>query len=88
VLTDGFKGPYTWGKDFFEIGIFPNRLTPVGTAEQEGLLNYAYSFSKGCSLQLTTSANGHSCTAWVIYNENMDYLHCNDLSWGGKTKCE
>ena len=25
---------------------------------------------------------------WVIYNENRDYLKCNDLSWDGKTKCD
>lgn len=30
---------------------------------------------------------GGGCTAWVIFNENMDYLHCDDLSWNGKTKC-
>ncbi len=28
------------------------------------------------------------CAAWVIYNENLDYLHCNDLAWDGKTKCD
>ena len=25
--------------------------------------------------------------AWVILNENMDYLKCKDLSWNGKNKC-
>ncbi len=31
---------------------------------------------------------GQGCTAWVIYNKNMDYLHCPDeLSWDGKHKC-
>jgi hypothetical protein len=28
------------------------------------------------------------CTAWIIYNENMDYLHCAGLSWGGKLRCD
>src|SRR5574344_1422927 len=27
------------------------------------------------------------CTAWAIYNGNMDYLHCSDLSWSGKREC-
>ncbi len=31
---------------------------------------------------------GYGCTAWVVYNENMDYLHCDDLSWDGKHKCD
>ena len=33
-------------------------------------------------------ANGNGCTAWVIINENMDYLHCSDLSWTGKHSCK
>ncbi len=31
--------------------------------------------------------NYSRCTGWVIKNGNMDYLHCNDLSWTGKQKC-
>lgn len=32
--------------------------------------------------------NRSHCTAWVIRNENMDYLKCPDeLSWDGKHKC-
>ena len=31
--------------------------------------------------------NYSRCTPWVIVNSNMDYLHCNDLDWNGKTKC-
>ncbi len=31
---------------------------------------YTNSFEKGC-LELFTK-----CTAWIIYNDNMDYLHC------------
>lgn len=32
--------------------------------------------------------SGRGCAAWVIVNENMDYLHCNDLNWNTKTKCK
>lgn len=32
--------------------------------------------------------NGMKCAAWVVYNENMDYIRCKDLSWNGKTKCD
>ncbi len=29
------------------------------------------------------------CTGWVLYKENLDYLHCrNDLSWNEKQKCD
>jgi len=32
--------------------------------------------------------NRRACTAWVIENGNMDYLHCDDLDWETKTKCD
>jgi hypothetical protein len=35
-----------------------------------------------------SSASHQGCTAWILYNENMDYLLCDDLSWGGKTRCD
>ena len=44
-------------------------------------------FENTCNLGKTVNTNGRGCTAWVIYKENMDYLHCNDLSWNGKSKC-
>jgi len=32
---------------------------------------------------------GRGCTAWVIQNKNMDYLHCRDkLSWTGARSCK
>lgn len=42
------------------------------------------SFDNEC-LQKTS---GFGCTAWVIYNSNMDYMHCSDISWDGKTSCK
>ena len=38
--------------------------------------------------EIQVHLNGYGCTAWVIYNENMDYLHCNDLNWDGKKSCK
>jgi len=30
-----------------------------------------------------------TCAAWVVYNQNMDYLHCrNKLSWAGAHSCK
>lgn len=45
------------------------------------------SFENSCNINTKSKLNGYGCTAWVIYNENMDYLRCNDLSWNGKIKC-
>jgi type II secretory pathway pseudopilin PulG len=80
VDVDGFNGPYAWGKDVFLFHILSNRLLPAGAGDYQ-------SFAAYCSRTSTITSNGVGCTAWVIYNENLDYLHCDDLSWGGKTKC-
>ena len=32
--------------------------------------------------------DGAYYTAWVIKNENLDYLKCNDLNWETKTSCK
>ncbi len=32
--------------------------------------------------------NSRGCAGWVIYNENMDYLHCEGLSWNGAKRCK
>jgi hypothetical protein len=52
-------------------------IIPVGVQEDTN-----YPFNPNCS------RSGQGCTAWVIYNENLDYLHCDDLSWDGKKKCD
>jgi len=31
--------------------------------------------------------NNWICSNWVLTYENLDYLHCDDLSWSGKHKC-
>lgn len=76
------KGEYTMGKDFFIFDITTRGIIATG------IQNDAWGFEKYCNTSKTTSANGRSCAAWVLYNENMDYLHCNDLSWDGKKKCK
>ncbi len=43
-----------------------------------------------CSIKNTSENknNGYACTRWILLNENMDYLHCDDLSWDGNSKCK
>ena len=85
VDIDGKKGPYTFGKDVFLFYITTNKIVPYGT--QNTTIN-SVSFDYACNKSKTTDANGIGCTAWVLYNENMDYLHCNDLTWSGKVRCK
>ena len=80
VDVNGNDRPNTYGIDIFEFSITKYNIMPYGTQEDT-----AFSFNTHCRDKSTALGNG--CTAWVIYNENMDYRRCNDLSWDGKKKC-
>ena len=82
VDINGFKGPNQLGRDFFYFYINPEKIVPAGAKALEEK-NEDHKFTKNCIQQ-----NGYACAAWVIYNENMDYLHCKDLSWDGKHSCK
>lgn len=81
VDINGFKEPNQDGRDFFQFYITKYGVVPVGTQMESDTYN---SFATSCQSTLKT---GYGCAAWVIYNENMDYLHCSDLAWGDKSKC-
>ena len=70
------KGKNKTGIDMFKFFVSDKGVIPFGNETD----NY---FETDCN----KSRNYGGCTAWVIYNENMDYLHCDDLSWNGKHKC-
>lgn len=78
IDTNGLKGPNITGKDYFEFYFTKNGVVPTGS-----IAEYVVTFDNSC-----LTLGGHGCAAWVIYNDNMDYLHCTDLSWDGKNKCD
>lgn len=82
-LPSGAK-EYRRGVNNFMFYLSRNGIIPAGRENSR-----LYSFERFCKNDKsnTDPQNGHGCTAWVIYNENMDYLHCADLSWSGKNKC-
>ena len=82
VDINGFKGPNQLGRDFFYFYISPEKIVPGGAKVLETIFP-DQKFDENCIQQ-----NGYACAAWVIYNENMDYLHCKDLSWDGKHSCK
>lgn len=71
------------GVNQFSFYIMKDRIIPWGV--QEDIQN---PFNNYCKISKNIRQSGRGCTAWVIYNENMDYLHCDDLSWNGKKKCK
>ena len=74
VDTNGSKPPNTIGKDLFGFYLTKYGIIPSGTKEETNYSIY--------------HATGHGRTAWIIFNENTDYLKCNDLNWVNKTKCK
>ena len=86
--TNGRKGPNKTGEDVFLFYFTKYGVVPMGTAMETSEMSGSFKFSKYCNKSIPNRLNGYGCTAWVIYNENMDYLHCNDLSWDGKKTCK
>lgn len=85
VDINGAKKPNQIGVDLFGFIYTKYGVVPLGAAVQS-----QYLFVSTCNLgrsSIVGWSNGESCTAWVIYNGNMDYLHCNDLTWNTKTAC-
>lgn len=71
---NGIKGPNMFGKDIFPFYLTKYGVVPAGTSDET-----SYPFS---------SNSGIGRTAWVINNENLDYLKCpNELGWDKKKKC-
>lgn len=91
VDLNGNKLPNMSGQDRFSFYLTNEGIIPVGTQAES-----VKKFSTHCNKSLApwgtpfggNFENGFSCTAWVLFNENMDYLHCSDLDWNGKSKCK
>ncbi len=84
VDLNGKSAPNIDGKDLFRFKIYKDGITPAGRINET---SWAESFATLC-LSPTASYYVGGCTAWAIMNENMEYLHCNNLSWGGKKTCK
>ena len=72
--VNGQKGPNMWGRDLFDFLVKKDKVFPTGIPSGE---YSAASFNNECKL----TGRGGSCAAWVIYKGNMDYLHCDGLTW-------
>lgn len=83
IDTNGFNSPNQYGSDLFQFYITKYGIIPEGTQQEYDANN---SFASTCKDKSTNA--GYGCASWVLYNENLDYLHCNNLSWGGPTKCQ
>ena len=82
VDINGPKPPNATGKDVFIFWFTRYGVVPRGLPEETAKM------ATFCNIKNKHFLNGYACAAWVIYNENMDYLHCDDLSWDGKKSCK
>ena len=86
--VNGKKSPNVVGKDLFKFNIYGNgtiRAIGYGTDPNMQNLEEGASPAHYCN----PKKQGFLCSAWVIGNGNMDYLHCaDDLSWAGKHSCK
>jgi len=73
---------YYLGHNYFYFYLGKNKVYAAGY--RNDLIN---SFDTMCNISNNSYGNGRGCTAWIVENGNMDYLHCDDLSWDGKRKC-
>ena len=89
VDVNGSKYPNQLGEDQFSFFFTKDKLVPAG------IKGSSLTFERACNRLINSpypsyggSSNMYACTAWVLYNENQDYLHCDDLSWDGKHSCK
>ena len=88
VDINGPGSPNLNGNDIFVFYLTNYGIYPVGTQ-----FDTAIPFNKYCDKDtewgkiVGSFNNGAGCTAWVLYNENQEYLRCSDLDWNGKKKC-
>ncbi len=79
VDINGAKPPNQVGVDFFYFYIFGNSLIPSGAPA---------TFGNQFFIDHCIKDAGFACAAWVIYNGNLDYQYCSDLTWELKHSCK
>ena len=75
------------GVSAFWVYITPQGIKPYGHQD------HAISFEDYCDVTNSkgkpATEQGRGCTAWVLLNENMDYLHCPEkLGWDKAMRCK
>ncbi len=90
IDINGTAGPNTQGIDIF---LYNPIINDGAFSMKRGNNDPEYpddgTTIKLCDKKITDNdVNGASCAKWILHNDNMDYIHCSDLSWNGKTKCD
>lgn len=87
VDINGYNGPNKYGVDAFQFYFLTTKIVPGG-APKGGHYAFPLNCNKDAAITDVLNRNGLACAAWVIYEDNLDYLHCSGLSWNGPTECQ
>lgn len=83
IDINGFQKPNQSGIDLFWFWLTKDGIVPMGSQSENTVTFDSYCKDKSSTLD----ENGIGCSAWVLYNENMDYLNCATLGWDTNKKC-
>ncbi len=89
ILIDlnGDGKPNRGGEDVFEFRVFTNGVLPNGIPNNNP--GYSNVEAEDFNVCLRNKGGHVACTAWVIYKENLDYLHCPDkIGWDKVSSCK
>ena len=85
IDIDGIHGKNTLNIDAFDFYVYTDGLMPAGSANET---IWTDKFENQCLGARVYDKGGGKCAAWVIYNGNMDYLHCPEkLGWDKARSC-
>ncbi|MBP3923664.1 type II secretion system protein [bacterium] len=73
------------------VEVFNFRITKKGfvPAGYKGDLVSFYTYCDPKNTSISADGQGRGCAAWVLYNGNMDYLHCHEkLDWDEASSCK
>lgn len=85
-LNGSNSKPNTDGIDVFGFTIFTDGIAPQGTRYDNYW--YPFSFEGQCAGEKITAGFLGRCSAWVLENNNLDYLKCPEkLGWDKALKC-
>ncbi len=85
VDINGKKGPNVSDKDIFIFVLVQDGVVPSGSPKE---VIWTEKFAEQC-LGEHPAGSTSKCAAWVVYNKNMDYLHCPEkLGWNKASSCK
>ena len=87
IDLNGAAGPNKFNVDTFNFFLEIDGLLPAGSRNER---IWTEKFEDSCLNRNGEASTVESkCTAWVIYNGNMDYLHCPEkLGWDKASSCK